>query len=223
MPISDVFKGNIRGVFVAVQAPTSGVGDQFYRAGVDIQSRGGVWVRQYSEVEFGLGLMGLQGYEYDCRVAPRAGALDEAAAMFSHARYTRLTPRELVDESRKANKLISGIGHRIKSANNPDLRVELVKEYVLKNFPSQTLLDYALAVEQVTTAKKDTQAPRMCFVDLLRDWGSFIREEADEYIKIGTFNGLFVLDRSIGFTGRHLERLRAPLYRHPADNIFIKM
>ena len=40
--------------------------------------------------------------------------------------------------------------------NNPDLRVELVKEYVTKNFPSHSLLDYALAVEKVTTAKKDT-------------------------------------------------------------------
>lgn len=51
---------------------------------------------------------------------------------------------------------VSGIGHKIKSVNNPDLRVELVKEYVRKNFPSHSLLDYALAVEKVTTAKKDT-------------------------------------------------------------------
>jgi len=33
------------------------------------------------------------------------GALDEAAVMFSNARDTGLTPREFVDESRKANKL----------------------------------------------------------------------------------------------------------------------
>lgn len=33
------------------------------------------------------------------------GALDEAASMFSTARDTGLTPREFVDESRKANKL----------------------------------------------------------------------------------------------------------------------
>ncbi|CAE6405971.1 unnamed protein product [Rhizoctonia solani] len=159
------------------------------------------------------------------------GALDEAASMFSHARDTGLTPREFVDESRKANKLISGIGHKIKSVNNPDLRVELVKEYVLKNFPSHTLLDYALAVEKVTTAKKDTLILNVdgciavCFVDLLRDSGAFTREEADEYIKIGTLNGLFVLGRSIGFIGHHLDqkRLRAPLYRHPADDIFINM
>jgi hypothetical protein len=33
------------------------------------------------------------------------GALDEAASMFSGARDRGLTPREFVDESRKANKL----------------------------------------------------------------------------------------------------------------------
>ena len=33
------------------------------------------------------------------------GALDEAASMFSTARDTGLTPREFVDNSRKANKL----------------------------------------------------------------------------------------------------------------------
>jgi ATP citrate (pro-S)-lyase len=90
------------------------------------------------------------------------------------ARDTRPTPREVVDESWKANKLsassphlisfswcvhlyiiVSGIGHKIKSVNNPDLRVELVKEYVRKNFPSHSLLDYALAVEKATISKKD--------------------------------------------------------------------
>ena len=44
----------------------------------------------------------------------------------------------------------------------------------------------------------------MCFVDLLRDSGAFTPEEADEYTKIGTLNGLFVLGRSIGFIGHHL-------------------
>ncbi|KAG6829087.1 hypothetical protein H0H92_005699, partial [Tricholoma furcatifolium] len=159
------------------------------------------------------------------------GALDEAASMFSNARDTGLTPREFVDSCRKANKLISGIGHKIKSVNNPDLRVELVKEYVKKHFPSHSLLDYALAVEKVTTSKKDTLILNVdgciavCFVDLLRDSGAFTPEEAEEYIRIGTLNGLFVLGRSIGFIGHHLDqkRLRAPLYRHPADDIFINM
>lgn len=61
-------------------------------------------------------------------------------------------------------RLVSGIGHKIKSVNNPDLRVELVKEYVTKHFPSHSLLDYALAVEKVTTSKKDTVSSGLFFL-----------------------------------------------------------
>jgi ATP citrate (pro-S)-lyase len=53
----------------------------------------------------------------------------------------------------------------------------------------------------------------VCFVDLLRDSGAFTPEEAEEYIQIGTLNGLFVLGCSIGFIDHHLDQkhLRAPL------------
>jgi len=34
--------------------------------------------------------------------------------------------------------------------------VELLKNYAKKNLPSTELLDYALEVEKVTTAKKET-------------------------------------------------------------------
>jgi len=157
------------------------------------------------------------------------GALDGAAAEFTRALDTGLTPREFVDSMRKANKLIPGIGHKIKSKTNPDLRVELVKNYVKEHFPVTTTLDYALAVESVTSAKKDTLILNVdcciavSFVDLLRSSGAFNSEEAEEYMKIGTLNALFVLGRSIGFVGHHLDqkRLRAPLYRHDADDIHI--
>lgn len=159
------------------------------------------------------------------------GALDNAAREFSSAYDRGLTPREFVDSMRKANKLIPGIGHRIKSVSNPDYRVQVVKEYVQQNFESHKLLDYALAVEKVTTAKKDTLILNVdgciavCFVDLLRDSGAFTPEEADEYVQIGTLNGLFTLGRTIGFIGHHLDqkRLKTPLYRHPADDFHIEM
>ncbi|GAA5856104.1 hypothetical protein JCM8547_002981 [Rhodosporidiobolus lusitaniae] len=157
------------------------------------------------------------------------GALDGAAAEFTRAYETGLTPRQFVDSMRKANKLIPGIGHKIKSKSNPDKRVELVKNFAFQNFPSSTMLEYALAVEDVTSAKKDTLilnvdgAIAVCFVDLLKNSGAFTVEEAAEYMKIGTLNGLFVLGRSIGFIAHHLDqkRLKQPLYRHPADDIFI--
>ncbi|WFD40176.1 ATP citrate synthase [Malassezia japonica] len=159
------------------------------------------------------------------------GALDNAAREFSSAYDRGLTPREFVDSMRKANKLIPGIGHRIKSVSNPDYRVQVVKDYVLENFESHKMLDYALAVERVTTAKKETLILNVdgciavCFVDLLRDSGAFTREEADEYAQIGVLNGLFTLGRTIGFIGHHLDqkRLKTPLYRHPADDFHIEM
>ncbi|KAH7039954.1 CoA-ligase [Microdochium trichocladiopsis] len=155
------------------------------------------------------------------------GALDGAAEEFTKAADNGLTPRDFVDTMRKQNKLIPGIGHRIKSRNNPDLRVELVKEYVLKNFPSHKLLDYALAVETVTTSKKDNLilnvdgCVAVCFVDLMRSCGAFSLEEAEDYMKMGVLNGLFVLGRSIGLIAHYLDqkRLRTSLYRHPWDDI----
>ncbi|KAN0084843.1 Citrate synthase-like protein [Elaphomyces granulatus] len=155
------------------------------------------------------------------------GALDGAAEEFTRAFDKGMSPRDFVDTMRKENKLIPGIGHKVKSRNNPDLRVELVKEYVRKQFPSHKMLDYAIAVETVTTSKKDNLilnvdgCVAVCFVDLLRNCGAFSAEEAEDYLKMGVLNGLFVLGRSIGLIAHYLDqkRLRTGLYRHPWDDI----
>ena len=133
-------------------------------------------------------------------IGPRfGGALDDAAREFTAAYDSGLNPADFVETMRKAQKLIPGIGHRIKSRTNPDLRVELVKEFVLKNFPSHDLLDYALETEKITTSKKDNLilnvdgAVGVCFVDLLRNSGAFSPEEAEEYVKVGlSFERLIV-------------------------------
>ncbi|CAO3659821.1 hypothetical protein G6F70_001391 [Rhizopus microsporus] len=155
------------------------------------------------------------------------GALDGAATNFTKAYDSGMTPREFVTSMRKANKLIPGIGHKIKSRTNPDMRVELVKDYVKKHFPRTPILDYALKVEEITTSKKDNLILNVdgciavSFVDLLRESGAFSQDEAEEYMRIGTLNGLFVLGRSLGFIGHHLDqkRLKQGLYRHPWDDI----
>ena len=61
----------------------------------------------------------------------------------------------------------------------------------------------------------------VAFVDLLRGCGAFSREEADDYIKMGILNGLFILGRSIGFVGHFIDqkRLKQGLYRHPTEDI----
>ena len=127
--------------------------------------------------------------------------------MFSEAYDAGLHPQEFVNNTRKKGNLIMGIGHRVKSINNPDMRVKLIKEYVLENFPAKPLVEYALEVEKITTSKKPNLILNVdgiiacAFVDMLRNSGTFTLEEAQEYIEIGAINSLFVLGRSIGFIG----------------------
>ncbi|XP_072022744.1 ATP-citrate synthase-like [Amphiura filiformis] len=155
------------------------------------------------------------------------GALDAAAKQFSEAYDTNLIPMDFVNKMRAEHRLIMGIGHRVKSINNPDMRVVILMQYAKENFPATPLLDYALQVEKITTAKKPNLILNVdgfigvAMVDLLRNCGVFTVEEANEYIEIGALNGLFVLGRSMGFIGHFLDqkRLKQGLYRHPWDDI----
>jgi ATP citrate (pro-S)-lyase len=147
--------------------------------------------------------------------------------MFTEASDSVIDAEQFVKDMRKQQKLIMGIGHRIKSLANPDKRVELIKQYALDNFKDNTVLRFALAVEQVTTKKKANLILNVdgciavCFVDMMRSCGAFKDEEADEMVRNGCLNGLFVLGRSIGFIGHYLDqkRLKQGLYRHPWDDI----
>jgi hypothetical protein len=96
-----------------------------------------------------------------------------------------------------------------------------------EHFKDFTVLNYALEVEKVTTAKKANLilnvdgAIAACFVDMIRSCGTFTDEEVQELLEFGCLNGLFVLGRSIGFIGHFIDqkRLKQPLYRHPWDDI----
>ena len=159
-------------------------------------------------------------------IGPRfGGAVDGAAQMFSDAYDRGLTPQEFVDEMKRKGVNIQGIGHRVKSVHNPDLRVSIIKTYALEHFGSSALLTYALEVEKITTAKRNNLilnvdgAIGIAFADMLRS--EMPREEADQYVALGALNGLFVLGRTIGLIGHHLDqkRLKQGLYRHPWDDI----
>jgi len=163
-------------------------------------------------------------------IGPRfGGAIDGAAQMFSDAYDRGLTPTQFVEEMKKKGENIQGIGHLVKSIHNPDKRVTILKEYAKKNFKATPLLDYALEVEKITTAKKDNLILNVdgcigiCFVDMLRN--EMPKKEADEYIQMGALNGLFVLGRTIGMTAHFLDqkRLKQGLYRHPWDDITYMM
>jgi len=161
-------------------------------------------------------------------IGPRfGGALDDAAKLFTEGVDSGMSPKAFVADMKKNNKLIMGIGHRIKSLSNPDQRVVLIKEFAKREFPSNQVLDFALGVEQVTTSKRANLILNVdgciaaCFVDMLRSCGAFSNQEVSELMSFGCLNGLFVLGRSIGFMGHYVDqlRLKQPLYRHPWDDI----
>lgn len=165
-------------------------------------------------------------------IGPRfGGALDNAAKSFTKAFDSGISPKDYVDNMKKSNELIMGIGHKIKSKHNPDKRVELLKDFAMQHWSSASLersvLGFALGVEEVTIKKKANLILNVdgciaaAFVDMLRKCGAFTREETQELIEAGCLNGLFVLARSIGLIGHILDqkRLNQPLYRHPFNDI----
>ena len=160
-------------------------------------------------------------------IGPRfGGAIDGAAKHFKYAGDNELTPKEFLGHMKKQGIPIPGIGHRIKSLKNPDLRVEGLKKFAKENFPSTPLLDYALTVEQLTTSKKENLILNVdgtigiLMVDMWRSLG-YEDEEIEVFIDAGALNAFFILGRSIGFIGHILDekRLAMPMYRHPMDDV----
>lgn len=160
-------------------------------------------------------------------IGPRfGGAIDGAAKWFRYGHSEAMSANRFVDYMAGQGQFIPGIGHRIKSVRNPDLRVEGITQYARAHFPEARLLDYALEVEQSTTRKKDNLilnvdgAVGVLMVDMWRGLG-YQESDIDQFIESGTLNAFFVLGRSIGFIGHILDekRLNMPLYRHPFEDI----
>ncbi len=161
-------------------------------------------------------------------IGPRfGGAIDGAALYFKDACDRRLAPDEFVAEMKAKNIRIPGIGHRVKSAKNPDKRVELLKRYAKEKFPKTRYLDFALKVEEETLKKANNLILNVdgcigiLFLDLMSSSDAFSEEEMKDIVETGYLNGLFVLARSIGIIGHVLDqkRMKAGLYRHPYDDV----
>ncbi len=164
-------------------------------------------------------------------IGPRfGGAIDGAAEHFKYANDNNLSPAEFLNHMKKEGIPIPGIGHRIKSLRNPDLRVVGLKKFAAEHFPATPLLDYALTVEQLTTSKKDNLILNVdgtigiLMVDMWRALG-YSETEIDEFISSGTLNAFFIAGRTIGFIGHVLDekRLAMPMYRHPMDDILYQV
>ncbi|MCF7790912.1 MAG: hypothetical protein K9L78_01675 [Victivallales bacterium] len=164
-------------------------------------------------------------------IGPRfGGAIDGAAKYFKYGLDHNFTPREFIAYMKEKGIPIPGIGHRIKSVKNPDLRVSELKRYARENFYDTKLLDYALKVEEKTTAKKGNLILNVdgtigvLMVDLWKGL-KYKDVEINQYIEGGTLNALFVLGRSIGFIGHILDekRLNMPMYRHDTGDVLYKV
>ena len=160
-------------------------------------------------------------------IGPRfGGAIDGAAEHFKYANDNNLSPKEFLSHMKKQGIPIPGIGHRIKSLKNPDLRVTGLMNYAAENFPATPLLDYARTVEALTTSKKENLILNVdgtigiLMVDMWRALG-YSEEDINEFVASGTLNAFFIVGRSIGFIGHILDekRLAMPMYRHPMDDI----
>ncbi|KAG6494630.1 hypothetical protein ZIOFF_042390 [Zingiber officinale] len=161
-------------------------------------------------------------------IGPRfGGAIDDAARYFKDAYEKGLTPYEFVEGMKKKGIRVPGIGHRIKSRDNRDKRVELLQKYAHTHFPSVKYMEYAVQVETYTLSKANNLVLNVdgaigsLFLDLLAGSGMFSKQEIDEIVEIGYLNGLFVLARSIGLIGHTFDqkRLKQPLYRHPWEDV----
>ena len=160
-------------------------------------------------------------------IGPRfGGAIDGAAKYFKYADDNGLDPKAFLKYMKGQGIPIPGIGHRIKSLKNPDLRVTGLMNFAEEHFPATPLLDYAKTVEALTTSKKENLILNVdgtigiLMVDMWRALG-YPEEEIDEFIESGTLNSFFIVGRTIGFIGHVLDekRLAMPMYRHPMDDI----
>ncbi|KAG2283973.1 hypothetical protein Bca52824_055193 [Brassica carinata] len=149
-------------------------------------------------------------------IGPRfGGAIDDAARYFKDTCDRNLTPYEFVEGMKKKGIRVHGIGHRIKSRDNRDKRVELLQKFARSNFPSVKYIEYAVTVENYTLSKANNLVLNVdgaigsLFLDLLAGSGIFSKQEIDEIVLIGYLNG-HTFDQ---------KRLKQPLYRHPWEDV----
>jgi ATP citrate (pro-S)-lyase len=161
-------------------------------------------------------------------IGPRfGGVIDDAARYFKDAYDRGLSPYDFVESMKKKGIRVPGIGHRIKSHDNCDRRVELLQKYARTHFPAVKYMEYAVTVETYTMSKSNNLVMNVdgcigsLFLDLLSSCAMFTEQEIVEIIEIGYLNGLFILARSIGLIGHTFDqkRLKEPLYCHPWEDV----
>ncbi len=134
-------------------------------------------------------------------VGPRfGGAVTDAGKWFKYALEKHLSPGEFLEFMKANVGPVPGIGHRVKSVKNPDKRVKDLVAYVKGLGIPMPHLDFALAVEKRTSAKKETL--------ILNVDGTIAAILIDLGWPIESLNGFFLVARSIGFIGHWIDQKR---------------
>jgi len=147
-------------------------------------------------------------------IGPRfGGAINQAAGHWIEGVSEQVEPHEYVERIAKSGRRISGIGHRKYRIDAPDPRVGSIIQFA-KKLRKHDHIDFACAVERITTAKKGNLilnvdgAIAAVLLDLLSEKEQISRTELKELVDIEFFNALFVLARSVGFTAHYLDQRR---------------
>lgn len=134
-------------------------------------------------------------------IGPRfGGAVTDAGQYFKYAIDHKMSVDEFLGYMKKNVGPVPGIGHRVKSLRNPDKRVKELVGYVKSLGIPTPHLDFALAVEKVTAAKKDNL--------ILNVDGTMAAVLVDLGFPVDCLNGFFVLARTIGLIGHWADQKR---------------
>lgn len=158
-------------------------------------------------------------------IGPRfGGAGNEAAGNWFEGATSGVKAGEFVENLAKQKKLILGIGHKKYRLGYPDPRVVRLLAFA-KQLKVHRYLDFAQAVEEVTTSKKGNLilnfdgAFAAILLDILEQEEKMSEGEIKELIDAEFFNAFFVIPRSVGFVSHFLDqkRLDEGLFRLPDD------
>lgn len=135
-------------------------------------------------------------------IGPRfGGAVTDAGRYFKHGaeNFANDIPGFLAYMKKNVGP-VPGIGHRVKSAKNPDKRVQTLIAFVKKEKFKSPCLNFALEVEKVTLDKKDNLILNVdgCIGAVLTDLG----------LPAESLNGFFILARTIGFIGHYVDQVQ---------------
>jgi len=132
-------------------------------------------------------------------IGPRfGGAVTDAGKWFKYAVENKLSVDDFLTYMKTNVGPVPGIGHRVKSVKNPDKRVKELVSYVKSLKIHTPHLDFALEVEKITTAKKDTL--------ILNVDGTIAAILVDMGFPVESLNGFFILARTIGLIGHWIDQ-----------------